>query len=76
MFFAFLHGSELLIVAVVVVILFGATKIPQLGDALGKGIRNFRQALNTKDDTPPPTLEDSTSGQPKAEPTKNPNSGQ
>jgi sec-independent protein translocase protein TatA len=58
MIFAFLHGSELLIVAVVIVILFGATKIPQLGDALGKGIRNFRQALNTKDEGPPPALED------------------
>ena len=57
MIFAFLHGSELLIVAVVIVILFGATKIPQLGDALGKGISNFRQALNTKDEGPP-ALED------------------
>jgi len=31
-----------------VLLIFGANKIPQLGDALGKGIRNFKKA--TKDD--------------------------
>ena len=49
--------GEILIVLVVVLLIFGANKIPQLGDALGKGIRNFRKATGGGDDaidvTPP-----------------------
>ncbi len=49
--------GEILIVLVVVLLIFGANKIPQLGDALGKGIRNFRKASGGGDDaidvTPP-----------------------
>ncbi len=41
--------GEILIILVVVLLIFGANKIPQLGDALGKGIRNFRKA-STNDD--------------------------
>jgi sec-independent protein translocase protein TatA len=36
--------GELIVVLVVIVLVFGAAKIPQLGDALGKGIRNFKKA--------------------------------
>jgi sec-independent protein translocase protein TatA len=42
--------GEILVVLVVVLLVFGANKIPQLGDALGKGIRNFKKA-QTEDDT-------------------------
>ena len=49
--------GEILIVLVVLLLIFGANKIPQLGDALGKGIRNFRKATGGSDDsidvTPP-----------------------
>jgi sec-independent protein translocase protein TatA len=49
--------GEILIVLVVVLLIFGANKIPQLGDALGKGIRNFRKSTSGTDDsidvTPP-----------------------
>jgi len=41
--------GEILIVLVVVLLIFGANKIPQLGDALGKGIRNFRKATREDD---------------------------
>ncbi len=41
--------GEILIVLVVVLLVFGANKIPQLGDALGKGIRNFRKASREDD---------------------------
>jgi sec-independent protein translocase protein TatA len=34
---------------VVLVLVFGAAKIPQLGDALGKGIRNFKKASREDD---------------------------
>ncbi|HET8725547.1 MAG TPA: twin-arginine translocase TatA/TatE family subunit [Anaeromyxobacteraceae bacterium] len=48
--------GEILIVLVVVLLIFGANKIPQLGDALGKGIRNFRKASGGDDaiDVTPP----------------------
>ncbi len=36
--------GEILVVLVVVQLVFGPTKLPQLGDALGKGIRNFKKA--------------------------------
>jgi len=49
--------SELLAILVIVVLLFGATKIPQLGRGLGEGIRNFRKGLRGDDgdgpDSPP-----------------------
>lgn len=38
--------GEMLIILVVVLLVFGAQKLPQLGDALGKGIRNFKKAAN------------------------------
>ena len=41
--------GEILVILVVVLLVFGANKIPQLGDALGKGIRNFKKA-STHDD--------------------------
>lgn len=36
---------ELLIILFIVVLIFGAGKLPQLGDAMGKAIRNFRQSF-------------------------------
>jgi sec-independent protein translocase protein TatA len=36
--------GELIIVLIVVLLVFGANKIPQLGDGLGKAIRNFKKA--------------------------------
>jgi len=46
--------GELIIVLIVVLLVFGANKIPQLGDGLGKGIRNFKKALSGQDDSPKP----------------------
>jgi sec-independent protein translocase protein TatA len=40
---------ELLVVLMVVILIFGAKKIPDLGDALGKAIRNFKKS-NREDD--------------------------
>ncbi|MFM2151667.1 MAG: twin-arginine translocase TatA/TatE family subunit [Pseudomonadota bacterium] len=41
-----LRLPELLVILVIVVLIFGAGKLPQLGDALGRGIRNFKKATN------------------------------
>jgi sec-independent protein translocase protein TatA len=40
---------ELLIILVIILIIFGAGKLPQIGEGIGKGIRNFKKATNTKD---------------------------
>jgi sec-independent protein translocase protein TatA len=39
-------GMELAIIAIVIILLFGAKKIPELAKGLGSGIKNFKQALN------------------------------
>lgn len=41
---------ELLLILLIVVIVFGATKLPQLGRGLGEGISNFKDGLKSKDD--------------------------
>jgi len=43
--------QELLIILVIVIVLFGATKLPQLGRGIGEGIRNFRKGIKTDDET-------------------------
>lgn len=37
---------ELIIILVIVLIIFGAGKLPEIGAGLGKGIRNFKKATN------------------------------
>jgi sec-independent protein translocase protein TatA len=44
-----LRLPELVIILVVLVLVFGANKIPQLGDALGRGIQNFRKTFEKAD---------------------------
>ena len=36
---------ELLIILVIVVLLFGAGRLPQIGSGIGEGIRNFRKSI-------------------------------
>ena len=51
---------ELLIILVIIVVIFGATRLPQIGEGLGKGIKNFRGALREPpeiDVTPPKNSE-------------------
>ena len=42
--------SELLVIFGILVLLFGAKRLPQLADGMGKAIRNFKKGLNTDDD--------------------------
>jgi len=39
---------ELLIILVIILVIFGAGKLPQVGDALGKGLNKFRTAMDGK----------------------------
>lgn len=50
-----LGTTELIVILVLVLVLFGASKIPQLGRGLGEGIRNFKSGLKGGEgtDTPP-----------------------
>ena len=41
--------GELLLIFLVVLLVFGASKVPQLGDALGRGIRNFKRSVSGDD---------------------------
>lgn len=47
-------STELLIIALIVLVFFGARKIPELAQGLGKGIREFRKASREiqNDETP------------------------
>jgi sec-independent protein translocase protein TatA len=42
--------GELLIILVIVLVIFGAGKLPDIGEGLGRGIRNFRKAVKTPDE--------------------------
>jgi sec-independent protein translocase protein TatA len=44
-----LGGNELLIVLIIVLILFGGAKVPQLMKGLGEGMREFRKATHDGD---------------------------
>lgn len=48
---------ELLIVLAIVMVVFGASRLPELGGALGKTIRNFRTASEGKDEIESKTKE-------------------
>jgi len=38
-------GHELLIIAIVIILIFGASRLPQIGDALGRSIRAFKRSV-------------------------------
>ena len=42
---AMLGMPELLVILTIVILIFGAKKLPALGDAFGKGIRNFKKGI-------------------------------
>ena len=39
--------GELLVILVIVLLIFGAGKLPQIGDAFGRAIKNFRSSAST-----------------------------
>jgi len=41
---------ELIIILVIIVIIFGAGKLPEIGSGIGKGIKNFKDATKNADD--------------------------
>lgn len=55
--FGSLGLPELLLIFLIVIIIFGAGKLPQLGKGLGEGIRNFKDSIKgeepSKKENPP-----------------------
>ena len=43
--FGSLGLPELLVILLIVIIIFGANKLPQLGKGLGQGLRNFKESV-------------------------------
>jgi sec-independent protein translocase protein TatA len=53
--------GELVVILLIVVILFGASKLPQLGAGLGQGIRSFKKSFGGEDEEKPTTTTSSGS---------------
>jgi len=41
--------TELLLIVLIIVIIFGARKLPELGKSLGEGITNFKKSISSKE---------------------------
>ncbi len=46
---------ELILIVVIVVLIFGTSRIPELGRGLGEGIRNFKKSIKPEDDEKRPS---------------------
>jgi sec-independent protein translocase protein TatA len=61
--------GELLIILVIVLVIFGAGKLPEIGEGLGRGIRSFRKEVKRPDEidvTPPKSEPSDEPGEPKS----------
>jgi sec-independent protein translocase protein TatA len=47
---------EILIFLVIVLLLFGAKRVPEIGRSVGRGMREFKDAVTGRDDERPPRL--------------------
>lgn len=41
---------ELIVILIIVLVVFGAGRLPEIGSALGRGIKNFKRATEGKDE--------------------------
>lgn len=57
--------SELIIILVIVFIIFGAGRLPQIGEGVGKALKGFRKEVN---DVPQPSADQSPQGAPPQQP--------
>lgn len=47
-----LGTSEIIIIALIILLLFGGKRIPELMQGLGKGVKSFKDGMNGIEDTP------------------------
>jgi sec-independent protein translocase protein TatA len=50
--------QELIVIFLIIILLFGATRLPQIGKGLGEGIRNFKRGLKADDGATAERLEE------------------
>ena len=50
----FFTGPHMLFIAVIVIVLFGGSKLPELGKGLGEGLKGFKDGLKGGSDEPKP----------------------
>jgi TatA/E family protein of Tat protein translocase len=50
------HGPEIIILLIIVLLVFGPGKLPEIGSAVGRGIREFKDATSGRFDQPTPTI--------------------
>jgi sec-independent protein translocase protein TatA len=59
-------ATELLIVLGIVIVLFGARRLPELGSGVGKAIKNFKAGISGKDELDvTPKTEEVSDGEPR-----------
>jgi sec-independent protein translocase protein TatA len=65
------HGPEIIILLIIVLLVFGPGKLPEIGSAFGRGIREFKDATTGHHDQPtasiPPPVQQRTIQQPPVE---------
>jgi sec-independent protein translocase protein TatA len=64
--------THLLVIAIVLLVLFGAKRLPELGKGLGEGLKGFKEGLKgmTNSDPAPPATQQSASTAPPPSETK------
>ena len=63
LFFGNLGAGEIIVIALIVLLLFGGKKIPELMKGIGKGVRSFKEGMNNIDkdiENPDPDPKDKT----------------
>lgn len=62
-----LGASEIIIIALIILLLFGGKKIPELMKGIGKGVSNFKKGLNDIEDEIKKPVDEPTKKEDKAE---------
>jgi len=60
--------GEMVVIGIILIVLFGAKKLPQLGDGLGKALRGFQRAMHGDEKPSKAPLEQAEGSAPPAEP--------
>jgi sec-independent protein translocase protein TatA len=55
-----LSGSHIFLLLLVGLVLFGGSRIADIGKGMGEGIKNFKKGLKDDDDVPPKQLAEKT----------------
>lgn len=61
-----LHWPEIVLILVIVLIIFGAGKLPQIGNSIGKSIKEFRKARSEEEEDKSKAKTATTSGEPES----------